>query len=69
MTVETTSFLSSAKITSNGSEKSAKFLKNHKNLIICLLAVILLMFCVSASILQVHEPRQSFSYSHTILLP
>lgn len=53
MTVETTSFLSGAKITSTGSEKSAKFLKNHKNLIIFLLAVILLLFCVSASVLQV----------------
>lgn len=58
MTVETTSFLSGAKITSNGSEKSAKFLKNHKNLIIFLLAIILLLFCVSASALQV--PTDNF---------
>lgn len=57
MTVETTSFLSGTKITSNGSEKSAKFIKNHKNLIICLLALILVLFCVSASILQVIFPR------------
>jgi hypothetical protein len=55
MTVETTSFLSGAKITANGSEKSAKFLKNHKNLIIFLFAVILLLFCVSASVLQVRS--------------
>lgn len=59
MTVETTSFLSSAKITSNGSEKSAKFLKNHKNLIIFLFAIILLLFCVSASILQVSTSRSN----------
>lgn len=56
MTVETTSFLSGAKITTNGSEKSAKFLKNHKNLIIFLFAIILLLFCVSASVLQVSRP-------------
>lgn len=55
MTVETTSFLSSAKITSNGSEKSAQFLKNHKNVIIFMLAIILLLFCVSASVLQVRD--------------
>jgi hypothetical protein len=60
MTVETTSFLSGAKITSNGSEKSAKFLKNHKNLIIFLLAIILLLFCVAASVLQV--PADNFSH-------
>lgn len=59
MTVETTSFLSGAKITSNGSEKSAKFIKNHKNLIILLLAIILLLFCVSASILQVTVARSN----------
>jgi hypothetical protein len=53
MTVETTSFLSGTKITSNGSEKSAKILKNNKNVIILLLAIILLLFCVSASVLQV----------------
>jgi hypothetical protein len=53
MTVETTSFLSGAKIATNGSEKSAKFLKNHKNLIIFLFAAILVLFCVSASVLQV----------------
>lgn len=58
MTVETTSFLSGTKITSNGGEKSAKFLKNHKNLIIFLMAVILLLFCVSASILQVSSLRK-----------
>lgn len=51
MTVEATSFLSNTKI-SNGHEKSAKFLKNHKNLIIFLLAFVLLLFCILASILQ-----------------
>lgn len=66
MTVETTSFLSSAKITSNGSEKSAKFLKGHKNLIIFLLAVILVLFCVSASILQV--PSIDITSADLILL-
>lgn len=52
MTVEATSFLSNTKI-SNGHEKSAKFLKNHKNLIIFLLAFVLLLFCILASILQI----------------
>ncbi|CRL03371.1 CLUMA_CG016265, isoform B [Clunio marinus] len=53
MTVETTSFLSGTKITNNGSEKSAKLLKNNKNLIIILLAVILVLFCIGASVLQI----------------
>lgn len=53
MTVETTSFLSGGKIASNGSEKSAKILNNHKNLIILLLVTILVVFCAGVSVLQV----------------
>ncbi|KAG5677443.1 hypothetical protein PVAND_007201 [Polypedilum vanderplanki] len=53
MTVEATSFLSTSKI-SNSHEKSAKILKNHKNLIIILLAFVLLLFSVLASILQIY---------------
>jgi predicted RND superfamily exporter protein len=54
MTVETTTFLTTGKMV-NGHEKSAKFLKSHKNLIIFLLAFVLLLFCISASVLQVHS--------------
>lgn len=58
MTVETTSFLSGGKMTSNGSEKSAKILNNHKNLIILLLVTILVLFCVAVSVLQVKKKEK-----------
>lgn len=63
MTAETLKPFLSATATTNGYEKSTKFFKNHKNLLIFFITCILLMFCIVVSALQVPNLVNSLIYS------